>query len=112
MTHEEVRLSPTSDQLDALVQAEKRQDNEDDNDCADEVDDAVHDIALVLVKGSKCVLSTSHHTPIPTVRHSIRNIRTLTRIRFETSKRRQAQPLSPRRPPGNRVQKRLEITKM
>lgn len=40
-------------------------------------------LPLVLVKGSICVLSTSHYTPIPTVRHSIRNIRTLARIGFD-----------------------------
>ena len=32
--------------IDALAQPEKRQDSEDDDNCADEVDDAVHEFAF------------------------------------------------------------------
>jgi hypothetical protein len=71
------------DHLNALVQAEKRQDGYDDYDCADDVDDAVHGIYLRI--GQKIEISANNESlhsspystlPISSVRyasaHSIR----------------------------------------
>jgi hypothetical protein len=49
-------LSP----LDALAQPEKRQDSDDDDDCADDVDDAVHVVTFRLVEESNRVLRAIH----------------------------------------------------
>jgi hypothetical protein len=77
-------VATRGDQSDASAQAEKRQDGDNDDDCSDEVDDAVHEIfpfaRVEGIKGANRVSESIHDTRVSLVSFLARNLCTLARI--------------------------------